>query len=292
MDALTLLQHALNLIENSVLYSLIAIGFYLVSIAARHFAFAASSGFIIAPYIAFISPEGYWRVVTGLAGLGACAILGRLYSQFSLFAERRGAGEGELLIISLAIMGIVESIVTIFFGSSSLSLLPFGAYGPITIGDIAIPTERLVVIILGLTVLAILVRSWYRSLGGIMLRGLIESPMNLALRGYPVRKIESAGSSVGFALIGLAGLFGAVDGRVKPAMCIEIGVVGAVIFIVANIVGAGPKRIILASFWLAFIRLILSLALEGNWSMTAVMFLLAGTLLHTLQAAVRHEIDS
>jgi len=273
------MQHCLNTLEIAVLYSLVACGFYLASISTRHFSFAAALGFLIAPYSTLFFESGPSKFPMALLGLCLCGVLGLVYQRVSAHMSKKGAREGQLLIVSLATMGIGENIVTLLFGSSSKTLSSaFGLVG-VALPSGQVSGQQLAVLVVGWGSLALILFQWRSALIGKTLQALIESRLNLSLRGVPVRNIEATAAVIGFFLIGVSGILWAVDGRIKPAMCTEVGVIGAVTFIVGALVRSGPTGLILAAAALALGRLCLSLTLEGDWSMTVMLFVLGCALL-------------
>jgi branched-subunit amino acid ABC-type transport system permease component len=285
-----LLPYGLNTVEVAILYALVGCGFYLASTGARHFAFAAALGFLIAPYCALSVATAPGRIASAVAGLTACAAVGLAYRTASACLSRRGAGEGQLLIISLALLGIGSNVVAIWFGSESVTLAT-GA-GALHLLGIRFAPDQLLVVLIGVLCLALVLRQWHGALVGKMLQALLESRLNLALRGINVGAIEVAATTAGFVLVGVAGLLWSVDGRVKPAMSIEIGVIGAVASIVGPMIRPGPAGLILASLGLAVIRTMLSLTLEGDWSMSAMLVLLAAALLLRGRNPIRIDAGS
>lgn len=261
--------------ETALLYSLIACGFYFASIATRHFCFAAATSFVIAPYVVMLAPEGPERIPIGLLSLVTCALIGSLYQRVSSLLSTQGAREGQLLIFSLATMGVAENGLTFYFGSASKTLwLEQNAAWLFGIAQ-----QQAVVVVLATAVVFAIIINWRHALIGKVIQALIESRLNLSLRGFPIRAIELWLAAGGFACVGLAGLFWSLDGRIKPAMCTEVAVIGAVTFIIGMIVDAGVLGLVLAAIGLAIVRLILSLTLEGDWSMTAMLLLLGVALL-------------
>jgi branched-subunit amino acid ABC-type transport system permease component len=263
-------RHVANTSETALLYSLIACGFYFASIATRHFCFGAAASFVIAPYSVLSVTGGVAWIIAGLLGLGICAVAGMLYLRVSILLSTRGAREGQLLIFSLATMALAENLVTAFFGSASKTLW----IDLDSTGTIIIARQQLVVVILGAAFVLAIVVIWRAALIGKIVQALIESRLNLALRGLPIRIIEQLLASTGFVCLGISGLLWSMDGRVKPAMVVEVAVVGAVTHIIGTMFNSGVLGVILAAVGLAVVRLVLSLTLEGDWSMTAMLLLL------------------
>lgn len=283
------LQHCLNTFEIAVLYSLVACGFYLASVGTRHFSFAAALGFLIAPYCTLFFESGPTKFPMAFLGLCLCGVLGLGYQWVSAHMSKKGAREGQLLILSLATMSIGENIVTLLFGSSSKTLSSAFGFARVNFLPAHLSGQQLVVLLVGWSLLALILFQWRGALIGKTLQALVESPLNLSLRGVPVPSIEATATAVGFILIGASGDLWAVDGRIKPAMCTEVGVIGAVTFIVGALVKSGPTGLIIAAGALALGRLFLSLTLEGNWSMTAMLLVLGCALLFKRKAILRAE---
>lgn len=283
-----LLQHCLNTLEIAVLYSLVACGFYLASISTRHFSFAAAISFLIAPYAALFG-SGLSKFVMALLGLFFCGALGLAYQRVSARMSKKGAREGQLLIVSLATMVIGENIITLLFGSSSQTFSSALGLSFVTLPFVQVSGLQLAVLVVGWGLLALILFQWRNALVGKTLQALVESRLNLSLRGVAVPSIEATAAAIGFILIGTSGTLWAIDGRIKPAMCTEIGVIGAVTFIVGALVTSGPTGLILAAAALAFGRLFLSLTLQSDWSMTAMLLVLGCALLLNRRAILRVE---
>jgi len=287
----TALQYGLDTVETGILYSLVACGFYLASVGTRHFAFAAAVAFLVAPYAAVLFEGTPQRCAAAVVGVALCAGLGVAYRSVAAALSRRGSREGQLLIVSLAVMAIGWNLVAAVFGSESQTLTP-SAVAAVHIIGVRVPLMQVVVVIVGGLCLAFLLYAWRSSLVGLTLRALLESRLNLALRGIPVAYVEATAAAAGFATIAISGLLWATDGRIKPAMCTEIGVIGAVAYIIGSIVRPGPSGLILAGFGLAVVRAGLSFTLEGDWAMTAMLVVLAGALLFRGRRPIRSGPES
>jgi branched-subunit amino acid ABC-type transport system permease component len=191
--------------------------------------------------------------------------------------------------VSLATMGIGQNIVTLLFGSSSQTLSSAFGMAGVTLSLARVSGQQIAVLVVGWGSLVLILIQWRSALIGKTLQALVESRLNLSLRGVPVRNIEATAAVMGFILIGASGTLWAVDGRIKPAMCTEVGVIGAVTFIVGALVKSGPTGLILAAVALALGRLVLSLTLEGDWSMTAMLLVLGCALLFKRKVILRVE---
>ena len=283
------LQHGLNTLEIAGLYSLVAYGFYFASISTRHFSFAAALGFLIAPYCALNSKCGSSMFTVSLLGLSLCGVVGLAYQLASAYLSRKGAREGQLLIVSLASMSIGENVITLLFGSSSQTTSMNIAFIDKVWPWARVSFSQVTVVALAWGALVAILVAWRSSLVGKTLQALVESRLNLSLKGAPVRRIEASVAAFGFILIGASGTLWAFDGRIKPAMCTEIGVIGAVTFIVGALIRPGLGGLLVSALALALVRLSLSLFLEGDWQMTAMLLVLGCTLLFRPRVIFRVE---
>jgi branched-subunit amino acid ABC-type transport system permease component len=109
---------------------------------------------------------------------------------------------------------------------------------------------------------------------GIALRGLMDSRLNLILRGYNVQLLENLAAGSGFAIVGLAGILWSIDVRVRPPMSLEVDVIGVVTFIVGPMIARGLAGLIWASCAISVVKLLMVLGLQGDWGMTSSLLLL------------------
>lgn len=264
-----LLQHLSNTLQLWTYYSLLACGFYFASVSCRHFNFTTGFAYLLGPYVVLVFLlHGMWSV--GIAvSLISCAGLGLLYHYLAAWLFRRGSREGQLLIISLAIMAIGENGIALAFGSTSKSLWPFKPEDIlISRYSINVTIQEFVSLIVSSGAILLILLLWRRSTLGIALRGLIDSRLNLMLRGYNVQALEGIVAAIGFLLAGLAGILWSIDLRVRPSMSMEASLIGVVTFIVGPMLADGIWGLVLASLTIAVLKLPVSLFLEGDWSMT------------------------
>ncbi|HET7200955.1 MAG TPA: hypothetical protein VFI80_09130, partial [Burkholderiales bacterium] len=181
-----LFQHAYNAILLWGQYSLLALAFYFSSVGCRHFNFVAGVAFLIAPYVTLelVRLSVPWEIAI-FTGLVAAGFFGLLYRESTTWMYRRGARPGQLLLVSLATLGIGENGLALVFGSVSRRLeLAQGTF--LTLGPVAVTGAQLVHISVALAVALGLLILWRISLIGKALRALLESRLGLLLRGYSV----------------------------------------------------------------------------------------------------------
>ncbi len=268
------IQHFYDTLQVWVFYSLIAYGFYFASISCRHFNFATALGFLAGPYVVVATDK--LGVPVGLAiGLAVCFSAGIAYSRLSSWLIKRGARGGQLLVISLGLMAVGENLVIMAFGNTSRSLWHFTP-SDVVIGRswITVTRQQLFFLVVGGSALILLVALWRRAIMGIAIRGLMDSRLNLILRGYNVHLLENVIAGAGFSIAGLAGVLWSIDVRVRPTMSLEVGVIGVVTFIVGPMVAFGLWGLIGASLAISLLNLLMVLCLQGDWGMTSSLLLL------------------
>ena len=107
------------------------------------------------------------------------------------------------------------------------------------------------------------------------------------LRGFNVELLETIGGAAGFVLMGMAGILWSGIARVRPLMALEIAVIGVVTMIVGPIVSGGLSGLVYSCLAAAVIRLLMTLGLEGDWSLTAMLLLLGAATAFRKAKAVR-----
>lgn len=275
-----LLQHLFNGLLAWTYCTLLAFGFYFASVGCRHFNFTSGFGYLLGPYVVlFFLLHHLWPVGIGISLL-CCVGLGVLYQSLTVWLSKRGLREGQLLIVSLGIMAAGENGLALIFGSTSQALWPFNPADTFYQNKSLVITKQELISILvsgGLIVAIILL--WSKALLGVALRGLLESRLNLMLRGYNVNSLEKIISSIGFLLVGIAGILWASDSRVRPSMALDASLTGIVTFIVGPILARGLWGLLFASLAIAIIKVLFTVYLQGDWGMTVPLIVFLAALL-------------
>lgn len=272
-------QHLYNALQTFIIYGLVGCGFYLSSVSCRHFNFGTALAFLSLPYTVWFSVRlNIWPAGV-VAGFIVCGAFGVAWKMLSVFLFKHGSREGQLLVISLAILAIGENVLMLLFGNSSIALWPYAKGDIIDFVPVTIARQQIVLVLTGGGVLLGLLLFWRRAILGKAFRGLLESRLNLTLRGINVTLLETLGAAAGFGMIGLAGLLWGINARIRPTMALEVGVVGVVAFIVGPFLASGLGGLLWAALGIATLKIILSLTLEGDWNMTATLLLLMAVIL-------------
>jgi branched-subunit amino acid ABC-type transport system permease component len=249
-------------------YALLAVSFYFASVGCRHFNFATGLAFLVGAYITLQAQTliGIWAALP--FSLLCVAVLGYLYYEGSVAAYRHGSRPGQLLLISLAVLGASENLLAALFGPGSQKLFITGT------GQESLKSSQ-VFLLLTLCLVGCIDILWRKSLFGLSLQALSESRLNLRLRGFNVDAIERTTAILGFVLGGAAGIIWSMDLRIRPSMGFEACLIGVVTFIVGPMLMEGPRGLILASLGIVLIRLPMILLFEGDWDTASPLVLLA-----------------
>jgi branched-subunit amino acid ABC-type transport system permease component len=269
-------QYLYNSLQNFLFYCLLSYSFYLSSIGCRHFNFAVGAAFLCGPYAAlnFLKWTNNF-FFSFIAAALICGIVGFIYRELSVRLFRRGSGPGQLLIISLGILGIAENAISLLFGRNSQTLWNFNKSDVwLSIASVNITFQQIVFISVSGFIVLSCIFSWEYSLLGKLLRAMNDSRFGISLRGYSVNAIENAVSAMGFLFAGTAGILWATDVSIKPTMGMEAPLIGVVAYIAGPLLGRDLFGLALASLCMVALRLFISLSFEQDWGMTSNLLLL------------------
>jgi len=142
------------------------------------------------------------------------------------------------ILITMGGMIIGEELIKVIWGPQQISLaLPEALRGSILIGDAAIEKFRLVAMVVGIVVFAVLAWTLSRTKIGLLIRAGVENGEMVESLGYRIRRLFIGVFVAGSALAGLGGvMWGLYQQNVIPQMGAQVNVL---IFIVIIIGGLG-----------------------------------------------------
>ena len=161
------------------------------------------------------------------------------------------------ILITMGGMIVIEELIKSIWGTQQIPLpLPEALRGAFILGDAAIERFRLLAILIGLIVLAILMMILGRTKIGLLVRAGVEDREMVESLGYPVRRLFIGVFVAGSALAGLGGvLWGMYQQTITPQIGAQVNVL---IFIVIIIGGLGS---VMGSFVAALL-----VGLMGNYT--------------------------
>lgn len=142
------------------------------------------------------------------------------------------------ILITMGGMIIGEELIKVIWGPQQISLaLPEALRGSILFGDAAIEKFRLVAMVVGIVVFAVLAWTLSRTKIGLLIRAGVENGEMVESLGYRIRRLFIGVFVAGSALAGLGGvMWGLYQQNVIPQMGAQVNVL---IFIVIIIGGLG-----------------------------------------------------
>jgi branched-chain amino acid transport system permease protein len=142
------------------------------------------------------------------------------------------------ILITMGGMIVAEQLINVIWGAETIPLpLPASLRGAIFLGDAAIEKYRLLAVVVGLLVFAVLFLLLNRTKIGLLIRAGVENRDMVESLGYRIRRLFVAVFAAGSALAGLGGvMWGLYKETLSAAMGSETIVM---IFIVIIIGGLG-----------------------------------------------------
>jgi branched-chain amino acid transport system permease protein len=186
------------------------------------------------------SPE-LWRnlVAVGLAMGVAMAVAATLGLAFERFIVRPVYGQHlKQILITMGGMIMGEELIKVIWGPQQIALpLPEALRGALLWGDAAIEKYRLLAVVVGLAVFALLAWVLGRTKVGLLIRAGVQDREMVEALGYRIRRLFVGVFVAGSALAGLGGvMWGLYQQNVTPQIGAQVNVL---IFIVIIIGGLG-----------------------------------------------------
>ena len=182
-----------------------------------------------------------WRNLLAVlpAMLVAMAVAGAIGLAFERFIVRPVYGQHlKQILNTMGGMIIGEELIKVIWGPQQIPLpLPAGMQGSWLIGEAAVEKYRLVAVIVGLLVFALLAWTLSRTKVGLLIRAGVQDREMVESLGYRIRRLFVGVFVAGSALAGLGGvMWGLYQQTVIPQMGAQVNIL---IFIVIIIGGLG-----------------------------------------------------
>jgi branched-chain amino acid transport system permease protein len=186
------------------------------------------------------SPE-LWRNLVAIfpAMLVAMLVSGAMGLAFERFIVRPVYGQHlKQILITMGGMIIGEELIKVIWGPQQIALpLPEALRGAVLLGEAAIEKYRLLAVVVGLAVFAVLAWVLGRTKIGLLIRAGVQNREMVESLGYRIQRLFVGVFVVGSALAGLGGvMWGLYQQSVTPQMGAQVNVL---IFIVIIIGGLG-----------------------------------------------------
>jgi branched-chain amino acid transport system permease protein len=139
------------------------------------------------------------------------------------------------ILITMGGMIVAEQLINVIWGAEQIPLpLPASLRGAIVLGDAAIEKYRLVAVVVGLVVFAVMFLVLNRTKIGLLIRAGVENREMVEAMGYRIRRLFIAVFAAGSALAGLGGV---MWGLYKESLTASMGGEMMVMIFVVIIIG-------------------------------------------------------
>jgi branched-chain amino acid transport system permease protein len=145
------------------------------------------------------------------------------------------------ILITMGGMIVAEQLINVIWGAEQIALpLPTSLRGAIVLGDAAIEKYRLVAVVVGLVVFAVMFLVLNRTKIGLLIRAGVENREMVEAMGYRIRRLFVAVFAAGSALAGLGGvMWGLYKETLTAAMGGEIMVMVFIVIIIGGLGSVG-----------------------------------------------------
>ena len=238
MDLPLVLQLLANGLVAGGQAALLGAGFGLIFSTTRVFHFAHGTVYMCAAYVAWILIAllqlGF---VIGVAGSLAAAALVGVLMELGVYRLFRNLGSPPrvFMLVSLALMILVENIVVIFFGSQIKTIQVDWIRSTHEVGPVVVTRLQIIAVALTAAVLAALVAYLRHTKSGWAMLAMAADPELAETVGVRPQRIRSAAFLIGSLLAGLGGLIQALDSGLTPTMGFNATLLASVAVIVGGI---------------------------------------------------------
>jgi branched-chain amino acid transport system permease protein len=145
------------------------------------------------------------------------------------------------ILITMGGMIVAEQMISVVWGAEQIPLpLPASLRGAIVLGDAAIEKYRLVAVVVGLVVFAIMFLVLNRTKIGLLIRAGVENREMVEALGYRIRRLFVAVFAAGSALAGLGGvMWGLYKEMLSASMGSDIIVTVFIVIIIGGLGSVG-----------------------------------------------------
>ena len=281
-----LAQVALNALMLSSMYILMALGFAILLSVMRVLNFAHAVIYMGGGYICY-----QLAIVYGLNQWLSLMLAAIIMGLFGLFLERFCfrpffGDVNRTLVMTLALIVIIESLVNILVGTQIRSLPAF-ASGIIRTGGVSLSVERLVTFIISAALLLVIIFFIQKTKIGQQMLAVSQDATGAVLQGINIYRVSAIATAIACALAAVAGsLMGAIF-SLSPYMGGHMLVKAIEIVILAGIGSIGG--VLVAGLILGTIDATLPILMSGSASDVVGLGIVILILLFRPQGLFGHE---
>ncbi|CAL62803.1 Putative high-affinity branched-chain amino acid transport system permease protein LivH/BraD [Herminiimonas arsenicoxydans] len=235
----TFLQYVLSGLSIGAIYSLVALGFYIMWSACRSVNFAHGDVMMVGAVLAVVSNDFGLSPYIGIPlSIVACVLYGVLVERFAVRPYTKEANAIGWMLTTIAIGIMVESFVTIKFGSFARALPSPGVDKPITIFGAGIYLQEMLIPLFVILFMIGLEVFYRRTMLGRAMRAVAFNRIAAGMMGINVGMVTSFSFALAAGLGGIAGILIGPIIQVSSTMGVLIGLKGFAVAIMASITSA------------------------------------------------------
>lgn len=265
-------------IINSVILSLMALGFTLVYSIARLPNFAHGALYITTGYITWLMMNKLTGIPYPLAilvGIGSAALIGALIYRFILI-RIRGMEISEIVATYAIGLAILEGLRWGGLRGMTFTLPPFIA-GSMDIFGVSVDYQRLMIVAIGIVIFASLYLFTHFNRVGLALRGIAQDERAAMMLGIDSDMTAIVSLAIGSGLAGFAAILLLPLGNIIVEQGYSVLIFAIAVCVIGGLGSWGGT--VLASFIIGFAQILTEVFLSTHYLMVVALLAIIITLL-------------
>lgn len=233
------LQYILSGLAVGAIYSLVGLGFTIMWSACRAANFSHGDVLMLGAVLTVVFVGHGWPLAVAIpVAIGVCIAYGIAVERLAVRPFNKEATGIGWMLATIAIGLMLESYVTISYGSFARPLQTPLIERPITLFGAGIYPQELLIPVFAIGFLVCLESFYRRTLLGRAMRAVAFNPMAAGLMGINVNRMTAISFGLAAGLGGIAGVLIAPVAQASATMGLLLGLKGFAVAIVANISNA------------------------------------------------------
>ncbi len=262
---------------NSIMLALMALGFALVYGTSRIPNFAHGAIYVLCGFVAwaFVRGLNFNYVISIVLALALTGLLGALMYRFVLIRVR-GMNISEIIASYAIGLAILEGLRWGGFKGSTYTL-PVFIEGSITIGDIPVDYQRIMVVAIGVLLVAFLWLFTHYTRIGLALRGMAQDERAALMLGIDSDTMAMVAMAFGAMLAGLAAILILPLGNIVVEKGYDVLIQAIAVCIVGGL--GSWMGAVLAAFLIGFAQILTTVYLGSHFQMVVALLAIIITLI-------------
>ncbi|MCF8128781.1 MAG: branched-chain amino acid ABC transporter permease [Deltaproteobacteria bacterium] len=262
---------------NSIMLALMALGFALVYGTSRIPNFAHGAIYVLCGFVtwAFVRGLGLNYLLSILSALALTGILGALMYRFVLIRVR-GMNISEIIASYAIGLALLEGLRWGGFKGTTYTL-PVFIEGSITIGEIPVDYQRILVVVIGILLVAFLWLFTHYTRIGLALRGMAQDERAALMLGIDSDTMALVAMALGSMLAGLAAILILPLGNIVVEKGYDVLIQAIAVCIVGGL--GSWMGAVLAAFLIGFAQILTTVYLGSHFQMVVALLAIIITLI-------------